>query len=66
MISYDAASNYMKLFCCFLPFPRRSASITIGIMQKTAEFNNISKGHKTKRVKRDGSVNDESRLISVR
>lgn len=23
-------------------------------------------GHKTKRVKRDGSVNDESRLISVR
>ncbi len=42
MISYDAASNYMKLFCCFLPFPRRSASITIGIMQKTAEFNNIS------------------------
>ncbi len=27
---------------------------------------NFSMGHKTKRVKRDGSVNDESRLISVR
>lgn len=38
MISYDAASNYMKLFCGFLLFPRCSASIIIG----KAQYNNIS------------------------